>query len=198
VRCTNAPSGLNNPSLCEYFANVWVEDPTATSVVWSYVSSSGYTGWTANGNQVEVTINTNSPNGWIRLKCTTTNPCGSYNWDFWFTHQGSMAKCPVYFDPDCLQIERPVKSVSDMHNNIVLSPNPSTGKFMVTLKSQDKNAGIREVVIINKMGMTIYRKNFSGFQINEAINISGIPTDIYTVRIFDGNDWHSGKLSIRK
>jgi|GEM_PF-5311366 len=198
IRCANSPSGANNPSLCEYYANAWVEDPTATSIVWSYVSSSGYTGWTANGNQVEVTINTNSPNAWIRLKCTTSNACGSYNWDFWFTHQGSTASCPVYYDPDCLIISRPTGIVTNSEKNIILSPNPTSGQFTVTLNFNENNTNIRRVIVLNKMGVPVYSKYFAGNRKAELINMTGMPTDVYTVRIFDGKDWLTKKLSLRQ
>ncbi|MEO7445231.1 MAG: S8 family serine peptidase [Ferruginibacter sp.] len=196
IRCSNGPG--DNPSLCDYYANAYVNDPTATSITWSYVSSSGYTSWNANGNQLEVTVNTNSPNGWIRMKCTTTNACGSYGWDFWFTPQGSTASCNIYLDKKCLTIERPVSILQETSEKMSISPNPSPGQFMVSLNSVNENAGIKEVIVRNKMGINVFRQMFRDNKKRQTINLSGRPTDIYTVHIFDGKEWQVHKLSLQR
>lgn len=182
----------------EYYANAWVEDPTATSIIWSYVSSSGYAGWTSNGPNVEVTINSNSPNGWIRLRCTTSNACGSYAWDFWFTPQGSTASCPVYLDPNCLLIEYLVEEPKPSQQKITLSPNPSNGQFKVSLSSTVKDAAIRSIRIRNKMGIEVYQQNFKNAKKEQTINLFTQPTDVYIVEIFDGEKWLSEKLSLQR
>lgn len=191
IRCTNGSQNIL--SLCDYYANAWVTDPTADKITWSYVSSSGYAFWNTNGNQVEVTINTNTPNGWIRLKCTTENACGSYNWDFWFTPQGSTASCPVYLDITCFDsLPKPISE------KISLSPNPTNGQFIISLTSTDKNAVIKEVIIHNKMGIPVFRQKFANMQKTQVINLFGKPTDIYTIQVFDGKEWLTKKLSLRQ
>ncbi len=192
-------SNTEKPSLYEYYANAWVVDPIATSITWTFVGSSGYTGWSTNGAQVEVAINTNSPNGWIRLRCTTSNGCGSYSWDFWFTPQGSTASCPVYFDPNCLLIEyKTTSNIPSADVSISLSPNPTAGQFMITLNSPDKDEQIREVTINNKMGSPVFKQQFSNLQRTQIINLAGKSSDIYTVRVFTGKTWISKKLSLFK
>ncbi len=196
IRCTNG--NQNILSLCEYYAKAWVRDQTATTISWSYVSSSGHTSWTPNGDSVEVVINANSPHGWIRLKCTTSNVCGSYGWDFWFTPQGSTASCQVYFDPNCIVIDPLTEITKETQEKVSLVPNPTKGQFVVSLKTEDKNAEIKEIIIRNKMGIPVYQQKFANKQKKQTINLFNQPTDIYLVEVFDGVKWVTEKLSLQR
>ena len=200
IRCNNFNS--NVLSLCEYYATAWVVDPMATSsITWSYVSSSGYTSWAPKGpkgDSVEVVINYNSPNGWLRLKCTTTNACGSYDWDFWFTPQGSTASCPVYLDINCIPIVPLTEITKATQEKVSLIPNPTNGQFVVSLKSEDKDAVIKEIIVTNKMGMPVYQQKFANKQKKQTINLFNQPTDIYLVEVFDGVKWVTEKLSLQR
>ncbi len=196
IRCTNS----NVLSQCEYYATAWLVDPNASTITWSYVSSSGYTFWAPKGpkgDSVEVVINYNSPNGWLRLKCTTTNACGSYNWDFWFTPQGSNANCPVYLDQNCLIISR-TEITKTTQEKIILMPNPTNGQFAVSLKTKDKNAVIKEIIITNKMGIPVYQQKFVNKQKRQTVNLINQPTDVYIVEVFDGIKWVTEKLSLQR
>jgi hypothetical protein len=196
IRCNNLNSNILSP--CEYYAKAWVSDPTSTTTSWSYVSSSGYTSWTPIGDSVEVVINENSANGWIRLKCTTSNACGNYDWDFWFTPQGSTASCPVYLDQNCLVSDPFTDITKETQEKVSLIPNPTNGQFVVTLKTEDKNAVIKEIIITNKMGIPVYQQKFANKQKKQTINLFNQPTDIYLIEVFDGKKWVTEKLSLQR
>lgn len=185
----------------EYYTTAWVEDLDPYAIIsWSFVSASGNSAYLANGANVEVFINTHSPNGWIRLRCTTSNVCGSYSRDYWFTPQGSSAKCQVPgFDPNCIIVaERPAIITEPGLDKILLSPNPTNGQFKISLVSDEKDAFIRTIRIRTKMGVQVYQQDFKNSQKEQLINLFSLPTDIYMVEVFDGKKWITEKLSLQR
>ncbi len=85
-----------------------------------------------------------------------------------------------------------------MVNAFDISPNPSKGRFTVTLTSIHNNASIKEIIVVNKMGAPVYQQKFTNNQKTQTIQLANLPTDIYTVKIFDGTAWSTQKLSLQK
>ena len=80
-----------------------------------------------------------------------------------------------------------------------VSPNPSTGQFVVKLNATDKNSAIQEVRVKNKMGVIIYRKKFNNKQQQQQIiDLQSALPDIYVAEIFDGKQWVSQKIIIKR
>jgi hypothetical protein len=79
-----------------------------------------------------------------------------------------------------------------------VSPNPSTGQFVVKLNATDKSSAIQEVRIKNKMGVIIYRKKFNNKQQQQTLDLQSAQPDIYVAEIFDGKQWVSQKVIIKR
>lgn len=94
----------------------------------------------------------------------------------------SMYSVLVTFDPYC-------------SNNYTISPNPA--KDNVTIDGQKGNKNIKEVQVIDKMGQVRKLVKFGNNVKRVILNVSGLTTNIYYVRIFDGKEWTTQKLSIQ-
>ena len=198
--CTNgnAPvkkAGDTDPnvvSLNYYCASGYITDPTANTITWDVAQQSpvfhGYYVFT--GNQFQVAVNANYTSEWVILRCTRTNTCGSdYSYYKFYVNSGCI--CPGL--PYCELIAyKPA-----LTEKYTISPNPSSGQFTITLNSADKKAVIKEVIITNKMGLTVFHQKITNAQNTQSINLPAMPTDIYMVQIFDGTEWTTQKLSIK-
>lgn len=81
-----------------------------------------------------------------------------------------------------------------------VSPNPSSDNISIEsnddtgLKANGKKFEIQEIEIIDKMGISKQRQKFTKGMTRVNISVSSLPTDVYTLRIFDGQNWHSSKI----
>ena len=191
IACTGKGAGDNFISPCSYVASGYVTDNSATSITWSKVGgpANSHFGWFSNQNNFSVYCPINYPNDWITLRCTAANSCGSGYRDYTF-YMSTWAPPTA----GCYTAEEFAKSAT----GVIVSPNPSPGKFMLTLTTADKSAAIKEVIIKNKMGIAIYQQRFKNEQKKQAIDLSNQPSDIYMVQIFDGKQWITEKLSLQK
>ncbi len=84
-----------------------------------------------------------------------------------------------------------------------VSPNPGVSNIKITpnmntaTKVNAKPLEVREVEIIDKMGVIKYRQKFGKGLTTVNISVSQLPNDIYTLRIFDGKKWHSHKIVVQ-
>ena len=185
-----------------YCASGYITDPTANTIIWSMSQTSSGTfhgSYSFNANQFEVKINANYPNEWVILMCTRTNECGpAYSFYKFYVVQppgGSCGNPPPPPCPTCEPIVEPPVETATL--KISVSPNPASGQFNVYLLSAEKNAGIKEIIIKNKMGMPVYHQHFKTKQKNQNINLYNQPTDIYLVAVFDGKEWVTQQLILR-
>ncbi|MBP7261965.1 MAG: right-handed parallel beta-helix repeat-containing protein [Bacteroidia bacterium] len=81
---------------------------------------------------------------------------------------------------------------SDNNSDIVLYPNPSSGKFF--LQNEIENSYIVE--IYNLLGEKIYIQNFSGSELEE-IDISNSSKGIYFVKILTKQNSHTERIVVR-
>ena len=83
-----------------------------------------------------------------------------------------------------------------------VSPNPSSDYIKIERNHDNgilqtmKTPGIVEVQIIDKMGMVRLKKIIGKGQTQVIIPVNNLASDIYTLRIFDGQNWYSHKISI--
>lgn len=84
-----------------------------------------------------------------------------------------------------------------------VSPNPSSGNikiqpFVSTIgKASQKPLEIRKIELIDKMGAVRHAQNFGNGLTTVNLSVSQLPNDVYTLRIFDGKNWHSHKIIIQ-
>lgn len=90
------------------------------------------------------------------------------------------------------------RSTTITTQKLTLSPNPTTGQFIVKLSSPDKKSVINEIRIKNKMGAVVYRQKFNDKQKQQTINLFSAQPDVYIVDIFDGTQWVSQKLILNR
>lgn len=179
---------------CAYFTSGYVNDATATSITWSKVGSSvnSHFIWSASGSRFNVSCPTNYPNDWIKLRCTTSNSCGSGFRDYSFYINKKPPMC------DIVIVELRTNQNTNDFMKIIVAPNPSTGLFVLTLNTKNKSSVIKEVIIKNKMGALVYQQKFNTNQRSQTINLSNHGTDVYMIQVFDGTEWFTEKLSLRR
>ncbi|MBX2933048.1 MAG: T9SS type A sorting domain-containing protein [Ferruginibacter sp.] len=84
-----------------------------------------------------------------------------------------------------------------------VSPNPTTGIIRIqppvnnTVKSKEKAIEIRKIELIDKMGIVKYQQNFASGLTSTKISVNHLPNDVYTLRIFDGQKWHTHKIVVQ-
>lgn len=84
-----------------------------------------------------------------------------------------------------------------------ISPNPSTDNIRISpnnniaLKTNAKPLKVVAIEIINKMGVLKHQQTFSKGLTTVNISVSQLPNDVYTLRIFDGQKWHSNKIIVQ-
>lgn len=83
-----------------------------------------------------------------------------------------------------------------------VSPNPSSDFIKIEANHDNgilqttKTPVIVEVQLIDKMGMVRLKKHIGKGLTPVTIPVNNLPSDIYTLRIFDGRNWYSHKVSI--
>lgn len=80
-----------------------------------------------------------------------------------------------------------------------VSPNPSTNLIRIEPQIDNKETTvteIREIEIIDRSGQIKFKQKLSKGQIQMNLNVSFLPSDIYTLRIFDGEIWYSHKVVV--
>jgi len=80
-------------------------------------------------------------------------------------------------------------------SGFAISPNPATDN--VKIDGRKENKKIKEVQIIDKLGNIKKLVKYAGEQKLVNLSISGLPADLYYVKIFDGQKWESKKLRIK-
>lgn len=205
-----AKTGSPNPNIISpysYCASGYITDATSSSITWSvYQTNAGtfHGFYSFNANQFEVSINANYVNEWIVLKCTRTNGCGSADsyYKFYAVQPpgGSCGNPPPSCYPNCPTCTscEPFADPNVSSAKISIYPNPGNGQFNVALKTTDKSISIKEIIIKNKMGLTVYQKKISNNQPSQLVDIYGTPTDLYTVQVFDGKTWQTQKIIIQQ
>lgn len=84
-----------------------------------------------------------------------------------------------------------------------ISPNPAFNTINIQTLNEDhkmnvqKAEGIQKIEIYDKMGAIRFQKVFALAQWNTSISVTALPNDIYTLRIFNGNNWQSTKVIVQ-
>ncbi len=58
-------------------------------------------------------------------------------------------------------------------------------------KEIKKSLEIREIELVDKMGMVRHRQKFAKGTTTQNLSVNTLPNDLYVLRIFDGKTWHS-------
>jgi hypothetical protein len=87
-------------------------------------------------------------------------------------------------------------------SRFAVSPNPSTDVISITQKEEAASrvksvVEIQEVQIADKMGVIKLQQKFGKGISRATISVSALPNDVYTIRIFDGQNWQAEKIIIQ-
>jgi hypothetical protein len=74
-----------------------------------------------------------------------------------------------------------------------ISPNPATSSVKI---DGGKNKAIKEVQIIDKLGTIKKTSKYSGKDKVINLDISSLPTDVYFIKIYDGQSWETKTLNV--
>ncbi|MFT3948609.1 MAG: T9SS type A sorting domain-containing protein [Agriterribacter sp.] len=90
---------------------------------------------------------------------------------------------------------------------LMISPNPTADNVKIDLSTTNvttaakttssATAAIREVVVYDKLGVVRLRKKFSQANAVQTVSLSSLPNDVYTLQVFDGQTWRSGKIVVQ-
>lgn len=84
-----------------------------------------------------------------------------------------------------------------------VSPNPSTNYIKISpnnataAKAKAKALEVQAVEVVDKMGAVKLKQKFERGLTTVNVSVSQLPNDIYTLRIFDGQKWHSHKIVVK-
>lgn len=88
---------------------------------------------------------------------------------------------------------------------LVIMPNPASDNVIVSLRNDEGNTlksksptSIQRVEIIDKTGVMKRSQQFTQAANQVTISVSGLPGDVYTIRIFDGKKWHTAKIIVQR
>ncbi|MBL7764337.1 MAG: T9SS type A sorting domain-containing protein [Chitinophagaceae bacterium] len=86
-----------------------------------------------------------------------------------------------------------------------VSPNPSTDYVKIETNneinatlSDKKTIEVQEIEIYDKTGIVKIRQKFGSGQTTANVSVAALPSDFYTLRIFDGQVWQSCKIIIQR
>jgi hypothetical protein len=84
-----------------------------------------------------------------------------------------------------------IKNLPIHDQNITISPNPNSGKFIIS-----SNSFITSIEVFNLFGDRIYSDFNLNCQILKAIDMSNVPKGIYIAKVQSGKGMHSRKIVI--
>jgi len=78
-------------------------------------------------------------------------------------------------------------------------PNPNNGAFVLRITSEKVSDKV-ELQLFNSIGILVYRKEFkpTSLHYNESVDVENLPSGIYLIHLFDGENLFNEKVIINK
>ena len=124
------------------------------------------------------------PDGW-----TIVNGQGTNNINIWTGSAGGFVQ--VDFDDNCGQRTGTFKTVeigtggplpqriaNSDSSAIKIFPNPASNNFTITLETKNKSSYIKEVIVKNKLGFMVFKKNYSNKLQQQSVDGTNLKTDV--------------------
>jgi hypothetical protein len=155
------------------------------NIVWQLLSVNGSINWSQSGDNLNLWFS--DINQQAYFKVLVTNPCGTA--EYFYNFQSVLSANCIFM--------RNTELLGANEIKVLVAPNPSSNNISVSLKNMNSgpvNTVIKEVRLVDKTGVVqrIIRTGIKGGQV--MIDVSGLPTDIYTILVFNGQVWHTGKF----
>jgi len=174
---SHAPKDLTTfNAACIAFATT-MSLPAEATVSWSGSTSSPDVTWYQSGNDIFGNFTAIDQTAVFTLSVTTSCGTTTTRYRFKCTTLNSWGISPL---------------------RVGLSPNPASGDVSVSLQekgNKNKTKDIFEIRIIDKLGNIKQTIRYGKNQHAVLLNVANLPTDIYTIMVFDGNVWTAAKLS---
>ena len=162
---------------------------SATNYQWYYRNITKGTGFTlfknSSANFANSPVNDGSCDQ-IEIRVDATNACSITPVQYLFPSD----LCPPFVDGSCTPTTA-----------LTVSPNPSTSNIHLKLVDQPNvipanthQKKIMTIRIVDKMGHIKKTLNGNGFD-EMTIDLSSLPTDIYTILVFNGKEWISKQIN---
>lgn len=160
----------------------WYYIPPAPNTTYNWYWSSNLTYISGQGtNVVTLKATSSNPTPWVMGRAN--NECGT----------GPFHTISLNIDPYCYG-----------YSAYTVSPNPTSDVLRIEPNIEQETASrvanpvnIIQVEIIDKMGMSRLKKQFGNGIKTTTLNVSTLPSDVYTLRIYDGQRWYSHKILIQ-
>ncbi len=119
------------------------------------------------------------------VKCAISNNCGVNNYSNSISITGGCK----------MKLAR----VAALNDNFIIAPNPASFMLTISVPSEEILANkILAIEIIDKMGKKRVAINCDKNTIKKTIDISKLPSDVYTVRIFNGIKWSQKQIIVSR
>ena len=142
----------------------------------------GYLTWQVLGGQIlngqntsEIIVKLDNVTGGYYIGLFQSNACGISN--VLAYKQGPILDC----DAD-----------HETTTRVNINPNPTKGQIQIDIDGIKKY--IKEIIITDKSGNTQKRFTYKNNLKTVNINIADLPTDVYIIQVYDGNNWISKKI----
>lgn len=178
---TQYPSTVCNNGIVQV-GMPWYYTPPAPNTTYNWYYGNGLTYISGQGtNVITLRYNSQGPFSTPWVMGRANNDCG----------QGPFQTINLSVNPNC-------------YSSFAVSPNPSTDVINIEPNTDPaakatltKPAEIVQVELTDKMGIIRYRQKFGNPSPTATINVSSLPRDIYTLRIFDGQIWFTHQVIIK-
>ncbi|MBK8712879.1 MAG: T9SS type A sorting domain-containing protein [Niastella sp.] len=178
---TQYPSTVCNNGIVQV-GMPWYYTPPAPNTTYNWYYGNGLTYISGQGtNVITLRYNSQGPFSTPWVMGRANNDCG----------QGPFQTINLSVNPNC-------------YSSFAVSPNPSTDVINIEPNTDPaakatltKPAEIVQVELTDKMGIIRYRQKFGNPAPTATINVSSLPSDVYTLRIFDGQIWFTHKVIIQ-
>ncbi len=179
-----------------YFYGAVLAVPAATNYEWYSKDESNANNpfilrQSSSSNTADFPLGNNKGNRYYTIRVIATNPCGTIQ---------TIAADGYLFAPNCTNqnglrlATSPNPSTSTMQLELIDDSNTNTTAAETTNASTAQSTPtIQEIQIIDKAGKI--KKSIKGNKKSKiTINIADLPKDMYTISVFDGENWFTSNI----
>ena len=117
---------------------------------------------------------------------------GIDNWCYW-DQFGTPGQCPFPLPLNCNTFT-PIKEIDDKKASVLISPNPTSGKFQIEMSGFDLSSPT-SLEIYNMQGELISKSSISNLKSN--LDLGMVSKGIYLVKIYNRQLFHTGKVVVQ-